>query len=259
MGKRAFDIGVSSHMGNRKKINQDSVLIKVGEHCGNEFGLFAVADGMGGLDAGEEAGRIAVEGLNSWWNERLYGLIRDGCVLKPSNISCELEMVFEKINLDIKKYSDRKALKMGTTLTVIFIYEDRYFVKHIGDSRLYMLNSGIKKVTMDHSWVAREVQSGHLTEEEAKEHPRRNVLLQCLGVHDQLHTFTEENEIKANDAFLICSDGFHVYLSDKEMLSSYQETVENKFSSQYYVDLTVRRVLSKEALDNISCILIRKH
>lgn len=258
MDKRAFDIGVSSHMGNRKKTNQDSVLIRVGEHNGNEFGLFAVADGMGGLDEGEVAGRIAVEGIGSWWNEKLYGFIKDGSVLKPSYISCELERVFEKINLDIKNYAGREALKMGTTLTALLIYENRYLVKHIGDSRLYILNSGIRKVTRDHSWVAWQVQKGHLTEEEAREHPQRNVLLQCLGVHDQLNTFTEENEIKANDAFLICSDGFHVYLSDMEMYHYHADCLNNNYSAQRYVDLTVRDVLSKDALDNISCIMIRR-
>jgi serine/threonine protein phosphatase PrpC len=205
---RTFEIGFASHAGNRKKINQDSVLIKVGEHNKNEFGLFAVADGMGGLAAGEEAGRMAIEELNNWWNECLYELINKGCIYKPSCISNKLEHVFKSINSKIRNYADREACTMGTTLTVLFIYENRYFVKHIGDSRLYVLNSKINKITEDHSWVAQEVSMGRLTEEEAGIHPRRNILTQCLGVYGEFSTFTYEGEIETETHFLFAVMAF---------------------------------------------------
>ncbi len=257
MYNRTFEIGFASHAGNRKKINQDSVLIKVGEHNKNEFGLFAVADGMGGLAAGEEAGRMAIEELNNWWNECLYELINKGCIYKPSCISNKLEHVFKSINSKIRNYADREACTMGTTLTVLFIYENRYFVKHIGDSRLYVLNSKINKITEDHSWVAQEVSMGRLTEEEAGIHPRRNILTQCLGVYGEFSTFTYEGEIETGDAFLVCSDGFYVYFSDDEMFLRYGDSIRENLTAQSHVDMMVGSVLSKDALDNISCILVR--
>lgn len=258
MGKRGFEIGVLSHEGNRKKINQDNVLIKVGELNGSEFGLFAVADGMGGLYAGEEASKIAIEELSRWWNERLYELIYKGCLFKDSYIDSQLETVFNTINLKIKTYGSMTGQKSGTTLTVLFICKDRLFIKHIGDSRVYLINSGIKKLTKDHSWVTEEVLAGRLTADEARVHPKRNILTQCLGVKDEIITFTIEGSVEAQDSFLVCSDGFYGYFSESEIYSRYTAGVKDKIKLQDFVCTMVDQVISKGAHDNVSVILVRQ-
>lgn len=255
--KRGFEIGVLSHEGNRKKINQDNVLVKVGELNGSEFGLFAVADGMGGLYAGEEASKIAIEELNRWWNERLYELIYKGCLFEDSYIDSQLEAVFNIINLKVKIYGNLTGQKSGTTLTVLFIYRDRLFIKHIGDSRVYLMNSDIKKLTKDHSWIAEEVRAGRLTWEEARIHPKRNILTQCLGVKDEIHTFTMEGGVEAEDSFLVCSDGFYGYFSDSEIHSRYTAGRKDKIKLQDFACIMVDQVISKGAHDNVSVILVR--
>jgi serine/threonine protein phosphatase PrpC len=246
-----------SHEGNRKKINQDNVLLKSGECKRKEFGPFAVATVWEGFMQAMRPVKLQLWRL-AVVERKAYELIYKGCLFKDSYIDSQLETVFNTINLKIKTYGSMTGQKSGTTLTVLFICKDRLFIKHIGDSRVYLINSGIKKLTKDHSWVTEEVLAGRLTADEARVHPKRNILTQCLGVKDEIITFTIEGSVEAQDSFLVCSDGFYGYFSESEIYSRYTAGVKDKIKLQDFVCTMVDQVISKGAHDNVSVILVRQ-
>ena len=132
----------------------------------------------------------------------------------------------------------------------------RFFVWHVGDSRLYKISSSkIERLTNDHTFIAKEVAEGRLTEKEAKNDPKRNVLLQCIGATERVNPDMFCGEVKKGDILLLCSDGFRHEISEKEMLSLLGRCESNKLNEMIkrLISLNIRR----NEQDNISAALVK--
>jgi protein phosphatase len=184
--------------------------------------LAIVADGMGGYEGGQEASRLAVE--------TLVAVYRDFSGDDPQAALIEgLQTAHEQI----RQYSfDHPELRgMGTTCTAAAIVQDALYYVHVGDTRLYLIRQGhITKVTRDHSYVGRLVESGIISAEEAENHPQRNILTAALGTNPELvmDSSRQPEPLHPEDVLLICTDGLWGQVRDPEIL----DMVDNKSAEQ---------------------------
>src|ERR671936_1909401 len=160
--------------------------------------LFAVADGMGGAQAGEVASHMAVEVLEQG--------LPDGAGSVEERLRARVREANERI-LALAQSDDQLA-GMGTTLTAAYVGEDDLTVAHVGDSRLYRLRDGeLERLTDDHSLVEELVRQGKLTPQEADEHPQRSIITRALGAEPGVEADSRTWPARAADVYLICSDG----------------------------------------------------
>jgi serine/threonine protein phosphatase PrpC len=179
--------------------------------------VFVVADGMGGHRGGEIASRIAVRTILAFYSA-------DG----EQDRSQALAFAFREANKTIieESVADSALFGMGTTCTALALHAGRAFFAHVGDSRGYMLRGGvIRQVTNDHSIVGEMVRSGIISDEDARHHPKRNVITRSLGAQEDTAADvpTSPLSIQAGDVFMLCSDGLTTYLSDQDIAAILSE------------------------------------
>jgi protein phosphatase len=169
--------------------------------------VFVVADGMGGHRGGEIASRIAVRTILAFYATET-----------GADRAKALARAFHEANQTIlqEAVADSTLFGMGTTCTALALHQGRAYFAHVGDSRCYLLRKGkILQVTSDHSIVGEMVRSGIITDEDARTHPRRNVITRSLGAQPDVMAETPDSvELQRGDTFLLCSDGLTAYLSD---------------------------------------------
>jgi protein phosphatase len=185
--------------GRQRRANEDSLLAR--------SPLFVVADGMGGAQAGEVASKIAVESFHA-------GLAD---ALPPELALAELARA---ANARIHELSQANAEQagMGTTLTAVYVGEQDVAIAHVGDSRAYCLREGeLLRLTDDHSLVDELMRQGRLTPEEAVEHPQRSVITRALGPEGTVEVDTRSFRARAEDVYLLCSDGLTTMLSEQRI------------------------------------------
>lgn len=227
--------------------NEDSVIIV--KNMMDEM-MMIVADGMGGHRAGEIASGIAVSHLG----DRFRALSSIGSKLDAINWLDENVAI---INAEIIKYanSNPECLGMGTTLVVAILTDEFLIFGNVGDSSGFVLKNGkLHKVTKDHTLVNVLVESGELTEEEALNHPKKNVLMRALGVSDkqELDKFSVETDI---DAILLASDGLTNMLSTEQLehiLNDNELDIETKLHK------LIKKCNSRGGTDNISIAYLVK-
>lgn len=186
--------------GRRRRLNEDAFVCRPP--------LFAVADGMGGAQAGELASRLAAASLGR--SERDAG---DGERRVVSLIQAANQAVYERAE------TDSAATGMGTTLTVALVEGGDAWIGHVGDSRAYLLRGGrVEQLTDDHSLVAELVREGRLTPDEALDHPHRSVITRALGTDAEVEVDAFPVPLEAGDVFLLCSDGLPSMVSDDTIL-----------------------------------------
>jgi serine/threonine protein phosphatase PrpC len=171
--------------------------------------LFAVADGMGGAQAGEVASRIAAGAF-----ERPIGT--------DAPAETQLRDIAHEANREIHDLAQKDSSRagMGTTLTAAMVHGDEVSFGHVGDSRAYVMRgSQLKRLTKDHSLVEELRRQGRLTEEEAEEHPQRSIITRALGPEPKVNVDTMTFPAKNGDVFLLCSDGLTTMVSDEEISS----------------------------------------
>jgi serine/threonine protein phosphatase PrpC len=186
--------------GRQRHANEDSYFARAP--------LFAVADGMGGAQAGEVASRIAA------------GAFERGTVSKDAPAEGQLEQIAKRANSEIHKLAqeDSSRAGMGTTLTAAMVRDDEVAFSHVGDSRAYVLRDGrLKRLTKDHSLVEELRRQGRLTEEQAEEHPQRSIITRALGPEPSVNVDTMTFPAKDGDVFLLCSDGLTTMISDEQI------------------------------------------
>ncbi len=187
--------------GRQRQANEDSYFSRAP--------LFAVADGMGGAQAGEVASRIAASAF-----ERRQRLSRE----EPAE--GQLEEIAQTANREIHQLAqeDSSRAGMGTTLTAAMVRNDEVSFGHVGDSRAYVLRDGkLKRLTKDHSLVEELRRQGRLTEEQAEEHPQRSIITRALGPEPSVNVDTMTFPARDGDVFLLCSDGLTTMVSDDDI------------------------------------------
>ncbi|MEA5575098.1 Stp1/IreP family PP2C-type Ser/Thr phosphatase [Anabaena sp. UHCC 0451] len=192
--------------------NQDSYCIDP------EGRFFIVADGMGGHAGGEEASRIATQEIQAyllanWQSSQSAQELLEQALLAANTAILQ----------DQQTHAERSD--MGTTaVVVVFRDPEPPLCAHIGDSRLYRFReSQLKQITEDHTWIARAIQLGDLSVEEARLHPYRHVLSRCLGREDVHQVDVQPLDIKVGDCLLLCSDGLTEELVEQEIKSCLQD------------------------------------
>ncbi len=226
--------------------NEDSVIIL--NNNNNEF-LLAVADGMGGHKAGEVASQIAIDHLHDEFEKLETFGTKENAIDWLRNIVVEINnMIFDYTS----KNPDSKG--MGTTLVVAIKTNDYILYGNIGDSSGYVMkNEKLHKVTKDHTLVNLLVSTGELTEEEAKYHPRRNVLMRALGANDpiEIDIFDVDTNIKG---IFLCSDGLTNMLTDEQI----EKILNSNLSIEEAVVKLIRKSNSRGGNDNISIAYLKK-
>lgn len=186
--------------GRKRRRNEDSYVIAPP--------LFAVADGMGGAQAGEIASKLAAAALEDTDPGSLSGEDRVMSLIQEAN-----RRVYERSN------EDPNASGMGTTITVALVEDAGVTIGHVGDSRAYRYRDGsIEQITEDHSLVNELMKSGKLSPEEAETHPQRSVITRALGTDPDVDVDSFTIETQTGDVFLLCSDGLTTMVDDDDIL-----------------------------------------
>ena len=232
---RIAEYAFKTDTGRQRRANEDSYFA--------QEPIFAVADGMGGAQAGEVASRMAAGAFDS-------GLPGEGPAER------RLEKVFHEANGEIHELSERDADRagMGTTLTAAYVEGDKVSVGHVGDSRAYLLRDGrLRRLTSDHSLVEELRKQGRITEEEASDHPQRSVITRALGPDDEVEVDTLTQQARAGDVFLLCSDGLTTMLTEDEIRDG---LIESK-TLRTAVSKLVEAANKAGGRDNITAVAFR--
>lgn len=242
-----------TNVGRRRNHNEDNFAILA------EFGLFIVADGMGGHACGEVASKMAIDTMQEFFNdtaedpERTWPYKLDRTKGYEEN---RLIMGVKLANLRIHEAALRDAKKkgMGTTFAAIFVLTTGVFVAHVGDSRVYRFrDQKLEILTEDHSLLNEYIKMGRLTQDEIERFPHKNVIMRALGMKDTVKVDTRLEEPRAGDIVLICSDGLCGPVTDPEMAQILAENSEIKVAAAKLIE----RANQNGGPDNITCVLVR--
>lgn len=233
-------VGLISDVGLKRTLNEDfaSYLEK------EEFKVYVVADGMGGHNAGEVASQMAAERIVSYVNEKF----------SSSNTRNLIEEAIKKVNTDIFNFSNtnEKLSGMGTTVTVCFITKEFIHIANVGDSCCFAIrHNEINKITKDHSLVQELVDCGSISEKEAENHPKKNIITRALGTSSGVSVDVFELDNHDYELYLLCSDGLTNELTKEEIL---QVVTEEKDCAKS-ADKLVTLAKEKGGRDNITVLL----
>ena len=232
-------------LGRVRSQNEDSIYIS--ENPNTDFEYFIVADGMGGHNAGEIASQSAIKYFNEY--------IENNCVINDG--SDVLDAFVDALGYSNSKIfemseNDPSYSGMGTTFTAAAICGGKIYCVHIGDSRLYVYDrNGLRQITRDHSFVMEMVRMGKITAEEARVHPKRNMITKAVGIEKNMPADTMIIPIEEDSIILVCSDGLPSMVTDKEI----EKILKKKTGLDKKADLLVELANKNGGYDNISVIL----
>ena len=230
----------ATNVGNYRKNNEDSYYVNESKN------LYVLADGMGGHLAGERASKMATEIIGQdFAKDREIKNIDDAIEILSSSIRDANKKIFDSS----QENEDYRG--MGTTLSSGLILGDVLIYSNIGDSRIYRINKEMEQITQDDSFVNYLIEIGEITEEEAKNHPKKNVLTKAMGTTSDIEVIVNTLDIKDKDVFLFCSDGLTNMVSDEEIFRIVKEN-----SPEEARDMLLDLALKNGGMDNITFILV---
>lgn len=234
----AFECVSRTHVGLRRKVNEDSLLVRT------ERGLWAVADGMGGHDAGDVASAKITEALLRL--PVVYGLdaLVESAIGALTRVNCELIALAG---------SDPAESTIGSTVVGLAISGEQFRCFWVGDSRAYRVRGKeIVQLTRDHSLVQSLVDAGMLDPEEARDHPNANVITRAVGVAEELKIDIASGDARSGDQFLLATDGLTRLLDDTELAAELTSSHPAEAAENL-----IETVLSRGAPDNVSIIIAK--
>jgi len=233
-----------SDKGKVRKTNEDYF---AAERVGNDEYLFIVADGMGGHRAGDVASRLGTQHFI-----RHYKKFRN----KKNSVMEAMNLALQKANSIIlaKSSSDPRKRGMGTTFSAVALTEANAYYVHIGDSRIYLLrDEEMHQLTTDHTFVGKMLEEGRITEDEARDHPQKNILYMSLGAAKALEPeIKKQMEIRQGDTLIMCSDGLNNMVSDEVI----QEYIQS-FNIKQAVEELIKLANENGGNDNITIQVIQ--
>lgn len=244
---RLVDASLYTDQGQVRDHNEDYIGSCEPQNAENETDhgwLFIVADGVGGAEAGEVASELACDQTIEHYIANPF----------KENLGERLRDAMQMANTDLRRYvTDHGNRRMATTMVAVAIQnEDAYFV-NVGDSRGYLWRKGdFRQITKDHSLVARLVEEGAITEEEAETHPRKNVILYSLGSEKTPQIDIFPMPLKKDDLILLCSDGLTRHVKDDELAD-----IISKYGTEKATRVLVDLANERGGLDNISAAVIQ--
>lgn len=250
-----------SDVGIKKDTNQDSVLIKEASTDYGEVLLSVICDGMGGLAKGEVASAALIRAFSDWFEKEFPFILYEERASKEidyNSLQRSWNQLIDNVNHKIAAYGAGFHAPCGTTLVALLLINQHYYIVNVGDSRTYRLNGKLEQITRDQTYVQREMDEGRMTPEEAKNHPQRNVLLQCVGASQVIIPDFYEGVYKEGEVFVLCSDGFRHLITDEEFIkilgpNLLKDEKAMRDAALYCTELNKQR---KEN-DNISVIIIK--
>jgi protein phosphatase len=231
--------------GTTKEINEDGFFYKIVDAGTSYAGVFAVADGVGGGIKGEVASATAIAQINKWWEEDFKRNFNDKTQMIQSLI-----FAFQHINEQLLRLSENSPYKIATTLSVLVLYQNQYFIVHTGDSRIYkyggLLTGKLVQLTQDQSCFVNKNSNGRTL--------KKSVLTECLGYKNSCNHFCASGEIKKNNLFFLCSDGVYKTIPDtriREMIHTAKANLEAMCRS--FIDCAEQN----GETDNITAIAVK--
>lgn len=240
-------IYAETDIGMVRKMNQDAYYISEEK---DSYKLCILADGMGGYTGGEVASRLACRATSKYiiehfdetqeyTKEAIMQIIKDAMNYANS-------IVYEK-SREIEELD-----QMGTTLEICLIYNNRAFIGHIGDSRIYRIRQDImRKITVDHSYVQKLIKDGTITKEEAIHHPKKNMLMKALGCEEEIEPDVMVKGFNPGDIILICSDGLTNMIAEQEIYNIIINDIESASEN------LIKKAKELGGTDNITVIIIK--
>jgi PPM family protein phosphatase len=223
-----------------RSVNQDDYYIDP------DGRFFIVADGMGGHAGGQEASQLATEAIQVYLEKHWQSGIASQELLEQA-----LYEANQAILQDQQSHPERAD--MGTTTVVVMFRKEQPWFAHVGDSRLYRLrDSKLEQITEDHTWVARAMKAGDITPEQARLHPWRHVLSQCLGRKDLQQIDVQPMDVQVGDRLLMCTDGLTEELPD-DLIAFY---LQPKLTSTQAAASLVEAAKEKGGRDNITVVIV---
>ena len=248
--EKARKIGMLTDVGQVRTVDEDSILaadLSFGVNSeSSKFLLLAVADGMGGHAKGDEASKIA---LNAIARAVITYLLNNTPFTKI------LEKGIQNANQDILDYTaeNPEASGMGTTSVCAVVKDNQIHLANVGDSRAYRVSDDeICRVTKDHSYVQALIDEGDITEEQAREHPRKNEITRAVGIMPSIEVDTMKLTLDSDESLLLCCDGVIAHLSDDDIHKIIRDSPDPQTACQEIVDMANERGGS----DNISLIIL---
>ena len=253
-----FLISAITDIGLTKSTNQDSYYVSHLKTKQGNVVLAVLCDGMGGLSKGEVASSSVINAFKKWADTRLPQLFETG--FNENTIQAEWNDIALSFNKKIKDYASQYSTNMGTTLVAMLITESFFYIINVGDSRAYEISNQLRILTKDQTVVAREVELGKLTPEQAEKDPRRSVLLQCIGASVELVPDFFVGSVVPDAVYMLCSDGFRHEITPEEIFNYMNASVmtsepQMQANMQALVDANKQR----QERDNITVIGIRTY
>lgn len=230
-----------SDVGKIRQNNEDYfAFATIGNGC-----LFLVCDGMGGLDAGEEASQIACESITEFFLNKKY-----------ENILQAINESIEQANSKIRTYATQNNIKkIGATLTMLLFEEDHAYIAHAGDSRIYLLTEKkLHQITKDHSYIQFLIDTQNIPIEEAKKHPKKNMITKALGTQETVNAKIQKQKLLPafGDIFLMCSDGLYNMVDNEKL----ENILNSKADLKQKAEILIKTALDNGGIDNITLALI---
>ena len=252
-------VGAATHTGMIREVDEDSMLTldlrMVQDSLGRSWGLFIVADGMGGHDAGEIASGLAIRGAAEVvLSAYLAPTVEADAQYEEARLRDIVKKAVVQANEYVLREAQARGNDMGTTITMALVAGDRAIIGNIGDSRTYMYREGaLRRVSKDHSLVMRLVDIGQITEDEIYTHPQRNAVLRSLGDKAELEIDIFAERLGPGDALFLCSDGQWEMTRDKEMAKIIADHDDPQTACQALVEAANKA----GGEDNITAVLVR--
>ena len=235
-----------SDIGKVREMNQDYYYIS---NSLDEVQLYMLADGMGGYNGGEIASRLAIQTAKSYIENNFKEIPKE----KDSIIQIVgRSMEYENMVVYEKSKEDPELEGMGTTLEICLIYNNKVFIGHIGDSRIYRIrNEFIRKLTQDHSYVQKLVKDGTITKEEAEHHPQKNMLMKALGCNAFIEPDVMVKGFLKDDILIMSTDGLTNLVKQEDIFRLAKKDFER--APKELVDLANQN----GGYDNITVVVIK--
>lgn len=232
-----FETGLASDRGRLRDHNEDSAIAL------DQAGIWAVSDGMGGHQAGDLASSIVIEELGSV-----------GLAISAHDLAARVAERLERANARIRDEAMRRRHGvMGATVVVLSIFDQGCRCDWSGDSRIYLLRQGkLRRLTQDHSEAQELVLAGIITEAQARNWPRRNVITRAVGIDPRHNPDTVSGMVEPGDIFLLCSDGLTEHVEDAEL-----PALLTGGTAQSAADRLIELTLKRGARDNVTAIVVR--
>ena len=249
-------VGCGHSVGRQRDHNEDALFTltttMVMDSKQVPFGLYIVADGMGGHQHGEVASGLAIRSIAGYIIRKFYLPLYS---LRSESASESLQEIMQDAVMEGHRSIVKESMNSGTTVTAAVIYSDQLMIAHVGDSRAYSIypDGSLKVLTRDHSLVKRLEELGQITSEEAALHPQRNVLYRALGQNEPFEPDSSSYPLPRGGHLMLCSDGMWGLVSADEISS----VIRNTPSPEVACQMLVNSANAAGGPDNITIVIIR--